>query len=159
MISELLIVFEHELKVLLASILPVVEVRGAIPIGLAYNMNIYHAASLSFLGSLLPVPLILLGGRRLFRELSRWRPLRDLANRYVQKTKGRYEKVYHKFGSWALLVFVALPFPGTGVWTGSLIASLLRLRIRWAVPAIIIGNAIATALIAASIYGVQRVIN
>lgn len=159
MLSELIIVFENELKVLLASMLPVIEVRGAIPIGLALGMNVYHAAAIAYIGSILPAPVIILAGKKTVDILSRWGLISRIAKKIVSKTTGKYEIAYNKYGSWALLVFVAIPIPGTGVWAGSLIASVLRLRLRWAVFAILVGNAIATAIIAASGYGVQRMLN
>ncbi len=159
MISELLTFFEHELKVLLASMLPVIEVRGAIPIGLAYGMNISHAALVSYIGSILPAPVLILAGRKTVETISRWELFRRLTDRVIRRTTGKYEIAYNKYGSWALLVFVAIPLPGTGVWAGSLIASILRLRLRWAVIAILAGNAIATLVIAATGYGVQRMLN
>lgn len=159
MLSELLTFFEHELKVLLASMLPIIEVRGAIPIGLAFGLNIYHAAIIAYIGSILPAPVIILAGSRIVEIVSRWEPIKRIADRIVSRTTGRYEIAYNKFGSWALLLFVAIPIPGTGVWAGSLIASVLRLRLKWAVFAILAGNAIATAIIAASGYGVQQMLN
>ncbi len=159
MVSELLTFFEHELKVLLASMLPVIEVRGAIPIGLTLGMSAYHAAAIAYIGSILPAPVIILAGRKIVEFISRWDPVRKLAQHIVARTTGKYEIAYNKFGSWALLVFVAIPLPGTGVWAGSLIASILRLRLKWAVLAILAGNAIATIIIAATGYGVQRMLN
>ena len=157
--SELLTVFEHELKVLFASMLPIIEVRGAIPIGLALGMNVYHAAVVAYIGSILPVPVIILAGRKIVVLISRWKPIRLIAERIIGRTTGKYEITYNKFGSWALLLFVAIPLPGTGVWAGSLIASILRLRLKWSVIAILVGNAIATAIIAATGYGIQRMLN
>lgn len=139
--------------------LPVLEVRGAIPIGLALGMNVYHAAAVAYIGSALPVPVIILAGRRIVEIISRWKPVRRIADRVISRTKGKYEKAYNKYGSWALLIFVAIPLPGTGVWSGSLIASVLRLRLKWSVIAILVGNAIATAIIAATGYGIQRMLN
>lgn len=159
MLSELIMVFENELKVLLASMLPVIEVRGAIPIGLTLGMSVYHAAAIAYIGSILPAPVIILAGKKIVEIISRWDPVRKLAEQIVARTTGKYEIAYNKYGSWALLVFVAIPLPGTGVWAGSLIASVLRLRLKWAVFAILAGNAIATAIIAATGYGVQRMLN
>ncbi len=159
MVSELIVFFEHELNVLLASMLPIVEVRGAIPIGLAFGMNVYHAAAIAYIGSILPAPVIVLAGRKAVEVISRWEPIRRLTQHIVSRTTGRYEVAYNKYGSWALLLFVAIPLPGTGVWSGSLIASVLRLRLKWALLAILAGNAIATIIIAASGYGVQRMLN
>lgn len=159
MISEILEIFENEARVLLASMLPIIEVRGAIPIGLAYGMNVFHAALISYIGSILPAPVIILAGRKIVEAVSRWEPFKRVADRIVSRTKGKYEIAYNRYGSWALLVFVAIPIPGTGVWAGSLIASVLRLRLKWAVFAILAGNAIATAIIAATGLGVQRMLN
>lgn len=159
MLSKLLMIFEHELKVLLASMLPVLEVRGAIPIGLAFGMNIYHAAAIAYIGSILPAPGIILAGKKVVELISKWKPISLITERIVSRTTGKYEKAYNKYGSWALLIFVAIPLPGTGVWSGSLIASVLRLRLKWSVIAILVGNAIATAIIAATGYGIQKMLN
>ena len=159
MLNHLIGILENEFKVLLASMLPIIEVRGAIPIGLALGMNVYHAAAIAYVGSILPAPVIILAGRKIVKVISRWDPVRKLAEHIVARTAGKYEITYNKFGSWALLVFVAIPLPGTGVWAGSLIASILRLRLKWAVIAILAGNAIATVIIAVTGYGVQRMLN
>ena len=65
---------------------------------------------------------------------------------------GKAHKV-QKYGAWGLILFVAIPLPGTGVWTGSLIAALLDIRIKWAFPAILFGNMIAAIIIATVSYG------
>jgi uncharacterized membrane protein len=115
------------LKVILISAVPVIEQRGAIPLGiLLYDMNPVLTCALSFLGSLLPVPFVLL----LFNIVFDWMKkikFFNLFSRYIQKKLDKGSKKVEHFKYWGLLIFVAIPLPTTGLWTGSAIASFLGL--------------------------------
>lgn len=143
-----------ELKVVITSMLPLIELRGAIPIGVALGMSPWHATFIGFLGSMVPVPFILFGIRPIFDLLRKTQIFRKLIGKLTDKSLHVHGPKIQKYGSWGLLVFVAIPLPGTGVWSGSLAAALLDIRFKWAFPAILIGNAIAGVLIMMLSYGV-----
>ena len=135
-----------ETTVLIMSMIPVVELRGAIPVGMALGLTTYHSTILSFLGSMIPVPFILFGIRPVFELLRKTKLFRGLVDRLTTKSLNKGHRI-QKFGAFALLIFVAIPLPGTGVWSGSLIAALLDMRFKYAFPAILVGNFIAGLII------------
>lgn len=138
--------FAIYLRVLLISMLPVVELRGAIPVALGYGLPPLTAYALCVLGNMLPVPLILLFIRPLFKHLKRLRQLQSFIKRLEEKAFKKSEIVL-KYSFWGLAIFVAIPLPGTGAWTGALIAALLDMRFKRAVPAIFLGVLLAGLLV------------
>ena len=106
---------------------------------------------------MIPVPIILFTIRPIFNYLKKTKTFRKLVHRLTNKSLNKSHKI-QKYGAWGLLVFVAIPLPGTGVWSGSLAAALLNMRFKWAFPAILIGNLIAGILIMGVSNGVFKVI-
>lgn len=132
--------------------IPVVELRGAIPVGVAAGLPPAVACAVAILGNLLPVPFIMLLARRVFNWL---RDSRLFGSKIVwlerrAHLKGRIVRRYRLPG---LVVLVAIPLPGTGAWTGALVASLLDIRLRSALPAILLGLMIAGGITTAVTLG------
>lgn len=121
---------------------PVLELRGAIPFGLALGLPPAEVFLLAVVGNLVPVPAIILFARHVLRWLRRWpwwgRKIGWLEAR--AHLKGRVVKRYRLLG---LCVLVAIPLPGTGAWTGALVATVFRIPMRQALPAILLGVVIA----------------
>lgn len=136
-----------ELTVLITAAMPVIEMRGAIPVGISLGLSPLHAAVLSFAGSMIPVPFILFGIRPIFNYLNATKFFKKLVDKLTESSKAKNSEVIRKYGVWALILIVAIPLPGTGVWSGSLIAALMGLRFKWAFPAILLGNVLAGILI------------
>ncbi|MEW6069691.1 MAG: small multi-drug export protein [Candidatus Thermoplasmatota archaeon] len=137
-----------QLLIFIISMLPFVELRGAIPLGLwRYNLPLTQVFPLVILGNILPVPFILLFFNYieiLLRKYRRWdRALTALFDRTRRKANPKIQK-YKTLG---LIVFVAIPLPFTGAWTGSLIAYLFGLKFTKALLAISIGVIIAGLLV------------
>lgn len=139
-------ILTNEIKVLLTAAMPVFELKAALPLGIALGMKPWHAFITSFLGSILPVPLLFLLIRPLFKRFKTLAALRDFIEKFEHRTI-RKSKNIQKYGAWGLFFFVAIPLPGTGVWTGTLGAVLLDIRFKWAFPAILIGNMVAGLII------------
>ena len=121
---------------------PVVELRGAIPAGIAAGLDPWLACGAAIFGNLLPVPFIILLVRQVFDRLRKhafFAPKIDALERRAH-LKGRLVRKYRLLG---LMLFVAIPLPGTGAWTGALVADVLDLRLRTALPAIALGVLIA----------------
>ena len=138
----------------LVSMLPVVELRGGIPFGVAAGLSMPVAFLAAFLGNMLPVPFLILFVRRLFAWLKVKVPfVRGVVNWLEQRTEKKKEKVL-KYQTWGLFLFVAIPLPGTGAWTGALIAAALDMRLKNAIPAIVGGVLAAGCIIAVLTYGV-----
>jgi uncharacterized membrane protein len=135
-----------ELTVMLTAALPIIELRGAIPVGMSLGMSPAHATVISFIGSMIPVPFILFTIRPIFNYLKKTKLFKKLVHKLTDKSLNISGNI-QKYGAWGLLVFVAIPLPGTGVWSGSLAAALLDMRFKWAFPAILVGNIIAAVII------------
>ena len=146
MIQQILNFLSIELTVLLTAALPIIELRGAIPFGMSLGMSPVHATIISFIGSMIPVPFILFTIRPIFNYLKKTKLFKKLVHKLTDKSLNKSGNI-QKYGAWGLLIFVAIPLPGTGVWSGSLAAALLDMRFKWAFPAIFVGNLIAGILI------------
>lgn len=132
---------------------PVVELRGAIPAGIAAGLDPWLACGAAIFGNLLPVPFIILLVRQVFDRLRKhafFAPKIDALERRAH-LKGRLVRKYRLLG---LMLFVAIPLPGTGAWTGALIAAFLNIRLRHALPAITLGLLIAGSLVTLMTLGI-----
>ncbi len=141
----------------IVSMLPVVELRGAIPVGAGLGLPVWQAALISIVGNVLPVPFIIL----FIRTILDWlRGKSARARRVVEwlEAKGRSRKAeqIRQGQFWGLLLFVGVPLPGTGAWTGALIAALLNMRMKRALPPIILGVLLAALLVSLATAGVIR---
>ena len=129
------------------SMVPIIELRGAIPWGEAIGLDLWISAVVSAFGNMLPVPFIILFIRKIFewmRLKNEW--LGNLVARFEAKAEKHKEKV-KKYEFWGLFLFVAIPLPGTGAWTGALVAAMLEMRLKDAVPAILLGVVVATIVV------------
>lgn len=136
-----------ELTVLLTAALPIIELRGAIPVGMSLGMSATHATLISFIGSMIPVPFILFTIRPIFNYLKTTRLFKKVIHKLTDRSLNNNGGKIQKYGAWGLILVVAIPLPGTGVWSGSLAAALLDMRFKWAFPAILVGNIIAAILV------------
>lgn len=138
----------------LVSMLPVVELRGGIPFGVAAGLPLPMAVLAAVLGNMLPIPFLILFTRRVLQWLRLRIPrLGRLVNRLEQRAESKKELVL-RYKFWGLLILVAIPLPGTGAWTGALVAAVMDLRIKSALPAIFGGVVIAAAIVALLTLGV-----
>lgn len=136
------------------SMIPVMELRGGLPYGITLGLPYSQALLAAILGNMLPVPLIIVYIRRVFawiRKLdSRWEGLVTKMERKAH-LRGR---MVHKYSTVGLCLLVAIPIPGTGAWTGALVAAVLDIRLCRAIPAIFLGVCIAAAIMTAVTFGV-----
>ncbi len=146
-----------ELIVLIVSMLPLIEIRGGAIVGLALGLSLQETLLIGLIGNIIPIPFAIVCGRYIFELFGR------------SKIFGKYVKIYHerlirksdvikKYGPWGLLIFVGIPLPGTGAWSGALLAVLMDLSLKKAVPAIFIGIIIAGFIIALPTLGVLQVL-
>lgn len=152
--------FKKYLIVFLISMVPIVELRGAMGFALSDTfMNqkaipFWIALPLCVIGNMLPVPFIVLFVRRVFAWIKKRIPtLGSWVERLEKKAWEKSDQVL-QYQTWGLLLFVAIPLPGTGAWTGALIAALLDMRLKKAVPVIFLGVLIAGLIITSLTYGV-----
>lgn len=155
-LKEILSFLTIEFTVLLTAALPVIELRGAIPVGISLGLSPFHAAILSFIGSMIPVPILLFGIRPVFNYLKKIKRFKNTIEKLTSRSIGKSGRI-QKYGFWGLILFVAIPLPGTGVWSGTLAAALLDMRFKLAFPAILIGNAIAAFAVMFLSHGFAKV--
>ena len=138
--------FPPELAVFFISMIPLIECRGAIPFGmLVLGMPLWEVLPIAVIGNILPVPFILLLIRPVINWLKTTRLLHPIAHWIEAKADKKKDRVL-KYSKWGLFLFVAIPIPGTGAWTGALVAALLNMRVRSAFFTILFGM-ITAALI------------
>ena len=140
------------------SMLPVGELRLGLPYGIALGLEYPLALMASLLGNMVPVPFIIVYIKRIFEWLRKHFPRMDALISGLEKRAHLKGETVEKYGHWGLLLFVAIPLPGTGAWTGALIAALLNIRTSKAVPVILIGICIAAAIMTLITYGVIHVV-
>lgn len=143
---------------MLIAMVPIIEIRGAIPYGIARGLPFWPVFFAALFGNLLPVPFIILFIRRIFAVLRRTRILGPKIEKLEAKAhlKGRKVNRYKTFG---LFIFVAIPLPGTGAWSGALVAAFLDIRLRKAFPAIALGVLVAGLLVSAISYSAYYIIH
>ncbi len=134
------------LHILILSAMPVIELRGAIPIGVVMGMTPIHSAILCYFGSMIPVPFLLIIMNYLIKFAKHYPKAEKLLNKITSITLKKV-KHFDAWSFWGLLIFVAIPLPTTGVWTGSIASAILGMKRRISLPAIAIGNLIAAILI------------
>ena len=135
---------------LMISMVPLVELRGAIPIGVGAGVPWYWAVIISMVGNMIPVPFIFFFARRILE----WGADKPVIGKFfswcLNKGHKGGEKLKEKAGKgmfWALMLFVGIPLPGTGAWTGTLAASMLDLDFKKSVLAVLCGVILAAAII------------
>ena len=141
----------------LISLLPVVELRGAIPFGVVRGLNLWTAIIASVLGNLVPVPFIILFIRRIFAWMRAHMPKLDGLVTRMEKKAEKNRAAVEKYAFWGLAILVAIPLPGTGAWTGALVAAMMEMRLKRAFPAIAIGVVIAGVIVSVVTYGAQAI--
>ena len=137
-ISEQAVVF-------IISLMPLLELRGGLLAGSLLKVPVAQAIPLSIIGNILPIPFILLFIRQIFKWMKKIKIFRGLVERLEAKAMGKSDRI-RKYEFWGLMCFVGIPLPGTGAWTGALIASLLGIDIKKSALAILCGIAMATVI-------------
>ena len=143
--------FSNELWTFLISMVPVIELRGGIPYALANGIHPVVAWILAILGNFLPLPFILLFIRPIFKWMKKIKYFKKLVDKIEARAFNKSDKVL-KYSFWGLAIFVGIPLPGTGGWTGALIAALIDMRLKRAIPSILIGLVIAATAVTTVYY-------
>ena len=144
-----------EFIIFLISMVPILELRGGLlAAGPALlDVPMWHAIPICFIGNLVPIPFILLLITKIFDWMKGTKKLKPLVEKLEHKAMSQSANI-EKYEFWGLVAFVGIPLPGTGAWTGSLIAALLGIRFRKAFPAIVLGLVIATVIMTVLSYTV-----
>lgn len=141
-----------EVIAFIVSLLPVLELRGGLIAAKLMNIEFFKAFIICFVGNILPIPFILVFIRKIFNILKKSPKVEKLISKLEARSLRKADKV-KKYRLWGLFLFVAIPLPGTGGWTGALVADLLDIRIKHSLPTIAAGVFVAGIIISALSYG------
>ena len=141
-----------ELIVFIISMVPILELRGGLVAASVMQIDIVRAIWYCVVGNIIPVPFILLLITPVFNWLKKTKTFRPLVEKLESRAMGKSEQI-EKYQFWGLVLFVGIPLPGTGAWTGSLIASLLGVNFKKAFMAVILGIIMATVIMSVFSYG------
>lgn len=150
--------FWKYLSVFGMAMLPVIELRASVPWGVAQDLNYALVLIVSILGNMVPVPFIILFIRQIFSWMKKKSTrLASVAEKLEARAQAKGD-ILVKYETLGLFILVAIPLPGTGAWTGALVASIFDLRLRNAIPAIFLGVVTAGLIMTVLSYGVDILI-
>lgn len=145
--------FKEGLITFLMAMVPVVELRGAIPYGVIAGLSVPAAFILAVLGNLAPIPVLVVFTRKVFEWLRTKSAGLDRFVRKMEEKADQKKDIVQKYEFFGLMILVAIPLPGTGAWTGALVAAMLDMRLKRAMPAIIVGVLVAGIIVTTVTYG------
>lgn len=141
----------------LISMVPVIELRGAIPYATGMGLSPWIAIPVAMIGNLVPIPFIIIFIKKIFAWMRKVSPkLNKVVDKMEAKAEKNKDKVL-KYAFWGLTIFVAIPLPGTGAWTGALVAAMLDMPLKKAFPSVVLGVLIAGAIVAFVSYGAAAI--
>ena len=141
-----------EMVVFIISMIPILELRGGLIVSRLLEVPITTAVLLCIIGNIIPIPFILLFIKQIFKWMKKIKIFRGLIEKLENRAMSKSDNI-RKYEFWGLVLFVGIPLPGTGAWTGSLIAALLDVDFKKAILAELLGIAIATVIMSIFSYG------
>lgn len=145
-----------ELTAFITSIMPILECRGGMIVAKIFDIPFIKAFLICYIGNMIPMPFILLFIRKILEFMKK----HNILKKFIEKMEGRADKNRDKimrYKQWGLLLFIAIPLPGTGGWTGSLFAALLDIDFKKALPIVALGVFIADLIMSVLTYGVGAI--
>ena len=121
------------------SMLPIVELRGSVPFGVGMDLPLIPVLLVSIFGNMIPVPFIILFIRKIFEWMKKKSQKLGSVAQKLEERAAKKGDVLVKYEMLGLFILVAIPLPGTGAWTGALVAAMFNLRLKNALPAILLG--------------------
>lgn len=137
----------------LMAMVPVIELRVAIPYGVVAGLSVHTAFILAVLGNLAPIPVLVVFTRKVFEWLRTKSSWLDRMVLRLEAKADRNKTLVERYEFLGLMVLVAIPLPGTGAWTGALVAAMMNMRLKRAMPAIIVGVLVAGIIVTTVTYG------
>ena len=147
----------HELVVFMISLFPILELRGGLIAASILGVDLFRAIPICLIGNILPIPFILLFIEKIFELLKNTRFFKMINKLEEKAEKGAQKIMKHK--KWGLLLFVGIPLPGTGGWTGALVAALFHFKLKDACIAIFGGLILATVIMTFISYGIPYIVS
>lgn len=142
----------REAVIFIISMIPILELRGGLLVASLLDVSILRAIPICIIGNIIPIPFILLFIKQIFKWMKKFKIFRGLIEKLENRAMSKSDSI-KRYEFWGLALFVGIPLPGTGAWTGSLIAALLDIDIKKAVLAELLGVAIATIIMSIVSYG------
>lgn len=146
-------VLTKEALVFVISMTPILELRGGLAAASFLGVEMWQAIAICIIGNIIPVPFILLLITPIFDWLKQTKKFRPMVEKLEGKAMSKKDSI-EKYEFWGLVLFVGIPLPGTGAWTGSLIAALLGIKFKKAFPAVCLGILMATVIVTVIFYGI-----
>ena len=146
-----------EIVIFIISMVPILELRGGLLVSKLLEVSITTAIPICIIGNIIPIPFILLFIKQIFKWMKKIKIIRGLIEKLENRAMSRSDTI-KKYEFWGLVLFVGIPLPGTGAWTGSLIAALLDIDFKKAILAELLGIAIATVIMSIVSYGLLGVL-
>lgn len=147
----------QEIIVFILSMTPLIELRGGIIAGYLYEFSLIKTLFITIFANLIPIPFILIFIKQIFKWMQKHNILTEFINKLKTRTMGKSHKI-KTLEFWGLLLYVGIPLPGTGAWTGALIASLLNIETKKAMFAILCGILLAATIMSLTVYGVVNLV-
>lgn len=147
----------REIVIFIISMVPILELRGGLLVSKLLDVSITTAIPICIVGNIIPIPFILLFIKQIFKWMKKIKIFRGLIEKLENRAMSRSDSI-KKYEFWGLVLFVGIPLPGTGAWTGSLIAALLDIDFKKAILAELLGIAIATIIMSIVSYGLLGVL-
>lgn len=151
-------IFSPGFIIFIISMMPILELRGGLIAARLFDINYWQALAICICGNIVPIPLVLFLLTPLFNCLKKTKLFRPLVEKLEARAMSKSDKI-QQYEFWGLVLFVGIPLPGTGAWTGGLIASMLGIRPKKAIPAILLGICMAAAIMSIITYVIPWVIS
>ncbi len=139
------------------AMVPVLELRGALPIGVGLGLDPIVSLVVSILGNMVPVPFIVFFIEKIFDWMRKFEKFRRIVER-MEARAAKHEDKINKYKAWGLFILVAIPLPGTGAWTGSLVAAVFKFSVKQAFFVIFLGVIAAGIIVFLITYGVVLIV-
>ena len=153
LVAELGKSLSKETIVFIISLMPILELRGGMIAASLLNIPYLKAAPICIIGNILPIPFVLLFLDKIFNLMEKWGPTKKVVSFFKDRAT-KYKPQIDKYGFWGLVLFVGIPLPGTGAWTGSLVASVFKMDFKRSSFAIFLGIILAFIIMSIVSYGI-----
>ena len=150
-------IVKEYLYVFFCAMVPLIELRGSVIIGAGMGMPWFANLVLSVIGNMLPVPFILLFIRKILAWMHNTKHFKGFAQWLEKKAHSKSDRVL-RYASLGLVLFVGIPLPGTGGWTGALVAAMLDMPMKKSLPTIVVGVLIAGFIMSVVTYGLPALL-
>ena len=145
------------LIIFIVSMMPILELRGGIVAAALLGVNLWIAFPVCIIANLIPIPFVLLFIRKIFEWLKKLKKVKPIIEKLENRAKDKGQK-FETYKAWGLYTFVGIPLPGTGAWTGALVADILNMKPRKSFPIIVAGVVTAGVIMAIISYGIPALL-